>query len=145
MASEKKHTALLNMPSKRRRVIELGCGSGDDLFDVYDVFSDIEGIQWLGLDLNYPQIPAEKRRSRFIITERKMQSINFLTADLFRLPLADASLEMLLCCKVVEHLLDPQKALADMTKVLKPSGYALITTLNSDNLTERLGYMLLTS
>jgi len=107
MAGGNVRTALLNMPSKRRRVMELGCGSGDGLFDVYDVSSDIEGIQWFGLDLNYSQISAGKRRSRFRVTERNMQPINFLTADLFRLPLADASLDMLLCCEVVEHLPDP--------------------------------------
>jgi ubiquinone/menaquinone biosynthesis C-methylase UbiE len=140
MAGEKVRTALLNMPSKRRRVIELGCGSGDGLFDVYDVCSDIEGIQWFGLDLNYPQISAGKRRSRFRVTERNMQLINFLTADLFRLPLADASLDMLLCCEVVEHLPDPQIALAEMARILKPGGYAFITTPNPDNLVERVGY-----
>jgi len=83
MAGKKVRTALMNMPSKRRRVIEIGCGSGDGLFDVYDVCSGIEGIQWFGLDLSYPQITAGKRRSYFRVTERNMQPLNFLTADLF--------------------------------------------------------------
>jgi ubiquinone/menaquinone biosynthesis C-methylase UbiE len=49
MACKKVRTALMNMPFKRRRVIEIGCGSGDGLFDVYDACSGIEGIQWFGL------------------------------------------------------------------------------------------------
>jgi ubiquinone/menaquinone biosynthesis C-methylase UbiE len=140
MTGKKVRTALLNIPSKKRRVVELGCGSGDGLFDVYDACSDIEGIQWFGLDLNYSQISAGKRRGFCRVTERNMQPINFLTADLFRLPLADASLDMLLCCEVVEHLPDPQIALAEMARVLKPGGYAFITTPNPDNLVERVGY-----
>jgi len=141
MAGRKVRTALLNMPSKTRRVIELGCGSGDGLFDVYDVCSDIRGIQWFGLDLNHSQISAGKRRSRFRVSERNMQPINFLTSDLFSLPLAEASLDMLLCCEVVEHLPDPQAAIAEMARILKPGGYAFITTPNPENLVERLGYV----
>jgi SAM-dependent methyltransferase len=140
MAGEKVRSALLNMPSKTRRVIELGCGSGDGLFDVYDVCSDIEGIHWFGLDLNYPQICAGQRRSHFRVNERKMTPINFLTADLFRLPLAGESMDMVLCCEVVEHLPDPKIAFAEMARILKPGGYAFITTPNPGNLVEKLGY-----
>jgi ubiquinone/menaquinone biosynthesis C-methylase UbiE len=140
MAGEKVRTAMLNMTSKRRRVLELGCGSGEGLFDVYDVCSDIKGIKWFGLDLNYGQISAGKRRSQFRVSDRNMEPINFLTADLFRLPFADASLDMILCCEVVEHLPEPQIAIEEMVRILKPGGYALITTPNPENLVERAGY-----
>lgn len=135
-------TALLNMPVSRRRVIELGCGAGDGLFDVHEVCSDIEAIQWLGLDLNYHQLSAGKRRSQFRVAERNMQPINFLTADLLKLPLADSSIDLLLCCEVVEHLPDPLTAFAEMVRILKPGGYAFITTPNPDNLIERVGYFI---
>ena len=42
IAGKKVRTALMNLPSKRPRVIEIGCGSGDGLFDVYGACSDIE-------------------------------------------------------------------------------------------------------
>jgi SAM-dependent methyltransferase len=75
MAGKKVRKVLLEMSSKRRRVIELGCGSGEGLFDVYDVCSDIEGIKWFGLDLNYSQINAGKYRSQFRVSERKTEPI----------------------------------------------------------------------
>ena len=84
MAGEKVRNTLLNMPSIRYRVLELGCGSGEGLFDVYDVCSDIEGIKWFGLDLNYGQISTGKRRSQFRVSEQSMEPINFMAADLFR-------------------------------------------------------------
>jgi ubiquinone/menaquinone biosynthesis C-methylase UbiE len=71
-----------------------------------------------------------------------MQPMNFLTADLFRLPLADASLDILLCCEIVEHLLDLPTAFPEMARILKPGGYAFITTPNPDNLVERVGYFI---
>jgi SAM-dependent methyltransferase len=54
--------------------------------------------------------------------------------------MADSSLDLLLCWEVVEHLLEPPIALAEMARILKPGGYALITTPNPNNLVERLGY-----
>ena len=142
MAGEKVRTALLNMPVSKRRVLELGCGAGDGLFDVYDMCSDIEGIEWFGIDLNYQQIAAGKRRSSFRVSERNTPPINFLTADLFKLPLTDASLDLMLCCEVVEHLHDPPTTFAEMSRILKPGCYAFITTPNPDNLVERVGYFI---
>ena len=142
MAGEKVRKALLNMPVSRRRVLELGCGAADSLFDVHDVCSDIEGIQWLGLDLNYHQLSAGRRRSQFREAKRNMQPINFLKADLLKLPLADSTIDLLLCCEVVEHLPDPQIAVAEMARILKPGGYAFITTPNPDNLIEQVGYFI---
>jgi ubiquinone/menaquinone biosynthesis C-methylase UbiE len=142
MAGGKVRNALLNMPLKRRRVIELGCGSGEGLFDVYDACSDIQKIEWIGLDLNHTQISAGKRRSQFRVAERNIQPINFLTADLLRLPLADSSIDLLLCCEVVEHLPGPQIAVAEMARILKPGGYAFITTPNPNNLIEGVGYFI---
>jgi len=140
MAGKKMRTALLKMPSKVRRVVELGCGSGDGLFDVYDVCSDIEKVQWFGLDLNHSGVSAGKRRSRFRETERNMKPINFLTSNLTNLPLADACMDMLLCSEVFEHLPNPKDAIDEMARILKPNGHAFITTPNPDNLVERLGY-----
>lgn len=37
---------------KNVRVIDLGCGSGINIFDVYDVCAEFRQVQWYGLDLN---------------------------------------------------------------------------------------------
>lgn len=140
MAGRKARKALLDMPHKTRRVIELGCGSGHGLFDVFDVCSDIDGINWYGLDLNFAQILAGKQRSGLRENMRNMRPINFLAGDLFSLPFADNSLDLLLCCEVVEHLYTPYAAIDEMARILKPGGYAFITTPNPENLIERMGY-----
>jgi len=131
---------LLHMPQETRRVIDLGCGPGANLFDVFDMCSDIPEVQWYALDLNIRLIGLGARRSRFRVSERNMKAIHFLAGDISHLPLTDASIDMLLSSEVVEHLPNPQPAIAEMTRVLKPGGYAFITTPNPHNLPVLLGY-----
>jgi len=56
------------------------------------------------------------------------------------LPSPDNSLDIVLSSEVVEHLPDPMPALKEMRQVLKPGGYAVITTPNPRNLLEMVGY-----
>ena len=126
-------------PHKLRRVLDLGCGSATSLFEVFDVCSEIHGVQWYGLDLNIREVLAGARRSRFRVSEWNKRAISFLVGDSFYLPIADASLDMLLCSEVLEHLPDPNLAITEIVRVLKPSAYAFITTPNPNSMVERLG------
>lgn len=131
---------LQTTPNKMRRAMDLGCGSAASLFEVINVCSDIHGVQWYGLDLNINEVLAGAHRSRFRVSEWNKSAINFLVGDSFHLPIADASLDMLLCSEVLEHLQDPYPAITEIVRVLKPGAYVLITTPNPNSIVERLGY-----
>ena len=122
------------------RVVDLGCGPGTNIFDVYDVCAGFERVQWFGLDLNQRETAMAAQRSHFRVEERGMQGIHFMAGDIFKLPFADNSIDILISSEVVEHLPDPVPALAEMQRVLKPGGYAMVTTPNPRNLPEMLGY-----
>ncbi len=124
------------------RVVDLGCGPGTNLFDVYDASADIAGVQWFGLDLNQKEAAMGAGRSAYRVQARKMQPVNFMAGDIFNLPFADNSIDILISSEVVEHLPDPVPALKEMQRVLKPGGYAMVTTPNPGNLPELLGYAL---
>lgn len=51
-----------------------------------------------------------------------------VVGDAHALPFADASFERILCTEVLEHLVDPPKAIAEMRRVLKPGGILVLTT-----------------
>jgi SAM-dependent methyltransferase len=131
---------LLSSPLQSRRVIELGCGSGNGLFETIDVCTEIKEVHWCGLDLNLLAIQTGECRSRFRKTERNAQPVPFPTADLNCLPFSNESFDILLCAEVLEHMLEPKKVIEEMARILKPGGYALMTTPNPNNLIERLGY-----
>ena len=122
------------------RVIDLGCGPGTNLFEVADRCARFSSVQWYGLDLNQQEAAMGAERSGWRARERGLQSIQFLSGDIFNLPLADNSVDIILSSEVVEHLPDPVPALKEMARVLKPGGYAMVTTPNPKNLPEMLGY-----
>ncbi|MFH0874143.1 MAG: class I SAM-dependent methyltransferase [Candidatus Komeilibacteria bacterium] len=49
-----------------------------------------------------------------------------IVGDIHQLPLADNSVEAVICIAVLEHVEEPQKAAREIHRVLKPGGYAYI-------------------
>lgn len=129
-----------NTGAQAVRVLDLGCGPGTNLFDVSDRCARFGRAQWFGLDLNQQEAAMGADRSRWRVGERTLQPIRFLSGDIFNLPLADNSIDIILSSEVVEHLPDPMPALKEMARVLKPGGYAMVTTPNPHNLPELVGY-----
>lgn len=51
-----------------------------------------------------------------------------VVADAHDLPFEDNSFEVILCSEVLEHLHTPEKAIAEMRRVLEPGGALILTT-----------------
>ncbi len=49
-----------------------------------------------------------------------------LRCDIRRIPLADASFDALLCNHVLEHVPDDRRAMAELCRVLRPGGWAIL-------------------
>ncbi|MBL1352908.1 MAG: class I SAM-dependent methyltransferase [Zetaproteobacteria bacterium] len=124
------------------KIVDLGCGPGTNIFDVYDVCADFKQVQWFGLDLNQREAAMGASRSQYRAEVRKVDNIHFMSGDIFKLPFADHSIDILISSEVVEHLPNPLPALQEMQRVLKPKGYAMVTTPNPRNLPEMFGYFL---
>jgi SAM-dependent methyltransferase len=73
-----------------------------------------EGARYIGLD--YPATGAQL-----------YSAIPDLFADAACLPLADACMDALVCLEVLEHVRDPQGALREFSRVLKPGGALLLS------------------
>ncbi len=50
-----------------------------------------------------------------------------IRGSLLDIPLADQSVDMVMSTQVIEHIQDHEKAVAELCRVLKPGGHALIT------------------
>ena len=126
----KRHEELVRLlpdDSSRLRVLDVGCGAG---FLVKKAQAarphwQFDGCDWL------EDIP---HRGDF----------NYRRVDLNREFLGaypDATFDLLLCSDVLEHLENPARMLAEMARVSKPGGAALITLPNAWNIFERLRFL----
>jgi SAM-dependent methyltransferase len=96
-------------------VVDLGCGEGASV----DVFRRLDPeVRWLGVDLE--QSPEVARRTR--------TDVEFATFDGVRIPAGDASLDLVFCKQVLEHVREPEPLLGDVARALKPGGLLVGST-----------------
>lgn len=93
-----------------RRVHEVGCGEG---FLARKLAAD--GFQVRGSDLS-PSAIAEARARSAGVAPR----IAFQVADMYQLEPARDAAELVICCEVMEHLPDPDRALQVLEQLARP-------------------------
>ncbi|MDQ3934784.1 MAG: methyltransferase domain-containing protein [Actinomycetota bacterium] len=97
------------------RVLDLGCGAGDSVEQFRTLNPD---VRWLGVDLE--RSPEVDLRTR--------TDAEFRTFDGRSIPADDASVDVVYCKQVLEHVEDPAPLLAETARVLRPGGLLLGST-----------------
>jgi SAM-dependent methyltransferase len=108
----------------------LDYGCGDALR--YGATLAAEGVDYRGFDVSPTAVAAAR--------EKKVNA-EVLAAD-GRTSLGDGSCDVALCFEVLEHLLEPNVALAEIFRVLKPGGVALLSVPNAAHWTTRAEFLL---
>jgi SAM-dependent methyltransferase len=108
------------------RVLDLGCGRGGVLEQLGDAVA-----QPLGFDPD----PAS-------LVEHRLPRLPRAQALADRLPLRDASIDLIACSWVFEHLPQPERVFSEMRRVLKPTGKAVFLTPHSHSLVVLLNRVL---
>lgn len=102
------------------RILDLGCGRGG-----MSVALAALGHQVVGLDLRYRNcLVTRLRGQRYGLNPATMTAVGE------RLPLADESIDSVICLEVLEHVLDPIGLLKEIRRVLQPGGSCAITVIN---------------
>ena len=97
----------------------LGLGISDGSLTV-KVAQYVNAKEVFGIDLD--QISLTRSKSKGILT---------IKSDLNKgLPLADSSIDVVSSDQVIEHLLDVDRYMVEIKRILKPKGYAVICTEN---------------
>ena len=100
-----------NLSDPLHHCLNIGAGT-DEPFDLYENFA---------FSVDTDILKPKKNSNR---------SVPFLQADLFHLPFASNSFDLVLLRFVAEHIADPALAISEIERVLKPGGQVLILTTN---------------
>ena len=93
-------------------ILDVGCGEGITLEKLLRVFP---GKQISGIDAESENIEICRQ-----------QGLPIVPGDVYQLPIADASVDCVLFLEVIEHLPEPERALAEIRRVLRPGGRVII-------------------
>lgn len=102
-------------PTEGARVLEVGCGAGN-------VLERVVGAELTGIDLCDHLL--EKANSRLGARAR------LIKADATSLPFDDSYFNIVYCTEVLEHVLDPRAVIAEMRRVLRSDGIAVVSVPN---------------
>ena len=89
-----------------------------------------------------PELPARRAgvdiSERILETARQRVEADYRRANLEDLPFADAAFDLVLCSQVIEHVLDADRAVSELARVLRPGGALVISTDNARNYVKRV-------
>jgi ubiquinone/menaquinone biosynthesis C-methylase UbiE len=112
--------------AKGETVLDLGCGAAM----VADRIRDVEA-HYVGLDYGGRHIAYAAKK--YADTSYPLTT-SFVRGDGERLPFADASFDVIAFSEVIEHLVRPELAVWEISRVLKPGGVLVLTTNNASQM-----------
>jgi 2-polyprenyl-3-methyl-5-hydroxy-6-metoxy-1,4-benzoquinol methylase/uncharacterized protein YbaR (Trm112 family) len=107
---------LSEVPAPTRWILDVGCGGGW-------LAKAIAGNNTNVISMDISDINPVKA------TKNVPSPYHFgLVADVFDLPFEQSSIDCIVACEVIEHVVDPEKFVKALLHVLKPGGKLIITT-----------------
>ena len=112
------------------RVLDLGCGTGEGARQLKRRYPR---ALTLALDIAPGMLREARRRSR------PFRRFERVCGDAYRLPLADASTDLVFGNLLLQWCDSPDEVLAEIRRVLRPGGFLAFSTLGPDTLQELRG------
>lgn len=108
-------------------VLDAGCGTGDALLALADVVGDDGRVA--GVDVSSALVGEARER-----TAGRSGVVEVLEADLHALPFGEASFTGCRTERVLLHVEDPARAVAELARVARPGGRVVLTEPDWDTL-----------
>ncbi|MEM0914039.1 MAG: bifunctional demethylmenaquinone methyltransferase/2-methoxy-6-polyprenyl-1,4-benzoquinol methylase UbiE [Planctomycetota bacterium] len=112
------------------RVLDVACGTGDLTLAFADRLASLSPNppRVIGLDFTFAMLPiaSDKSRQRRPPADPPIHPSAFGAADAMRLPLPDASFDVVSIAFGIRNVVDPAAAIAEFFRVLRPGGRLVI-------------------
>ena len=107
------------------RVLDLGCGGGRHAFEVYR-----RGAHVVAADRDEGELASVQAMFEAMAAEGEAPAgarAATVKADALLLPFADATFDVVIAAEILEHIPDDERAMAEITRVVRPGGIVAIT------------------
>lgn len=101
-------------------VADIGCGEG---------YLTIETARWARSVVGIDRSDEVLDRAKALAARRHVGNVQWKKGDLAHLPLHDASIDVTLLSQALHHAAQPEEALAEVVRVLRPGGRLLVLDL----------------
>lgn len=107
------------------RVLDLGCGEGRHSLTLWLQAP----VQILGIDLSEQDLQTARGRQQEFCRQDDTApgQLGFAAGSALQLPLADDSIDLVICSEVLEHIFDFQAVIAEARRVLRPGGWFAVS------------------
>jgi ubiquinone/menaquinone biosynthesis C-methylase UbiE/DNA-binding transcriptional ArsR family regulator len=101
-------------------VADIGCGDG---------YLTLEAARWARTVVGIDRSQSVLERASELAQRRQVRNVQWKKGDLARLPLDAASVDVALLSQTLHHASDPQRAVAEAVRILRPGGRVLVLDL----------------
>lgn len=108
------------------RVLDVGCGVGDDVFDLASRVGPSGHVT--GVDLSASFIEEARRRA-----ERRNLRVAFDVGDSQEMQFADGTFDAVRTERMLMHVPDPERAFAELVRVVRPGGRLAVFDMDWDS------------
>jgi len=105
-------------------ILEAGCGVGAQ---TVTLAANSPEACFVSVDLSEDSLVAAQRR----VSDAGLRNVRFQREDIFRLSFENECFDHVFLCFVLEHVSSPERALAELRRVLKPDGS--LTVIEGDH------------
>jgi ArsR family transcriptional regulator len=107
-------------------VADIGCGEG---------YLTLETARWARTVVGIDRSEEVLERAEALAARRHVENVEWKKGDLSRLPLRDASVDVAMLSQALHHARDPERAIAETARVLRPGGRLLVLDLREHDQT----------
>jgi ArsR family transcriptional regulator len=101
-------------------VADIGCGEG---------YLTLETARWARTVVGIDRSDEVLERAKLLAQRRHITNVEWKKGDLARLPLRDESVDVAMLSQSLHHASDPERAVAEAMRVLRPGGRLLVLDL----------------
>nr|BFD61063.1 bifunctional 3-demethylubiquinone 3-O-methyltransferase/2-octaprenyl-6-hydroxy phenol methylase [Bdellovibrio sp. CKG001]BFD64478.1 bifunctional 3-demethylubiquinone 3-O-methyltransferase/2-octaprenyl-6-hydroxy phenol methylase [Bdellovibrio sp. HM001] len=103
-------------------ILDMGCGAGFLANDLAEA-----GHKVTGIDLSTSSLKVAESRDH-------THSVHYHQGDVYQVPYGNESFDVVAAMDLLEHVSDPQKVIAEASRVLRPGGLFFFNTFNKNPL-----------